>query len=86
MTDKLSEFISIDQVSGLFNAIPDVSFFVKDRQSQFVHVNDCFVRLHGFSDASDMIGKQDFDFHPPEYLGPRFSSITFLKTKVLKIG
>ena len=57
--------ISITQVSGLFTAIPDVSFFVKDRQSLFVHVNDCFLRIHGYSDASDMIGKQDFDFHPP---------------------
>ena len=73
MTRKLHEFMSFDQVSGLFNAIPDVSFFVKDRQSQFVHVNDCFVRLHGFSDASDMIGKQDFDFHPPALAAEYFA-------------
>jgi PAS domain S-box-containing protein len=73
MIQKMNESISIDQVSGLFNAIPDVSFFVKDRQSQFVHVNDCFVRLHGCSDASDMIGQQDFDFHPPALAAEYFA-------------
>tara|TARA_Y100001933_G_scaffold86729_1_gene87929 strand:+ start:499 stop:1242 length:744 start_codon:yes stop_codon:yes gene_type:complete len=70
---KIHDFMSVDQVSRLFNAIPDVSFFVKDRQSQFVHVNDCFVRLHGCSDASDMIGKQDFDFHPPALAAEYFA-------------
>ena len=54
----MEQSISIDQVSGLFNAIPDVSFFVKDRQSRFVHVNDCFLRIHGFLSPSEMIGKQ----------------------------
>jgi PAS domain S-box-containing protein len=73
MTSKIHEFMRVEQVSGLFNALPDVSFFVKDRQSQFVHVNDCFVRLHGFSDASDMIGKQDFDFHPPALAAEYFA-------------
>jgi PAS domain S-box-containing protein len=73
MTRKLQDSISVDQVSGLFDALPDVSFFVKDRQSQFVHVNDCFVRLHGCSDASDMIGKQDFDFHPPALAAEYFA-------------
>ncbi len=65
--------ISITQVSGLFTAIPDVSFFVKDRQSLFVHVNDCFLRIHGYSDPSDMIGKQDFDFHPPALAAEYFA-------------
>jgi len=73
MTRKLLDSISVNQVSGLFDALPDVSFFVKDRQSQFVHVNDCFVRLHGCSDASDMIGKQDFDFHPPALAAEYFA-------------
>ena len=70
---KMKNSISITQVSGLFTAIPDVSFFVKDRQSLFVHVNDCFLRIHGYSDPSDMIGKQDFDFHPPALAAEYFA-------------
>ena len=74
--------ISITQVSGLFTAIPDVSFFVKDRQSLFVHVNDCFLRIHGYSDPSDMIGKQDFDFHPPALAAEYFTE----DTRVMESG
>ena len=70
---QMEQSISIDQVSGLFNAIPDVSFFVKDRQSRFVHVNDCFLRIHGFLGPSEMVGKQDFDFHPPALAADYFA-------------
>jgi PAS domain S-box-containing protein len=54
-----------DQLLALFDALPDVSFFVKDRQSRFVRVNRTFLRLHGCQNASEVIGKRDFDFHPP---------------------
>ena len=70
---KMIDFMGLDQVCGLFNAIPDVSFFVKDRHSRFVQVDDSFMRIHGFSDPSEMIGKQDFDFHPPALAAEYFA-------------
>lgn len=53
------------QVLMLLDSLPDASFFSKDRQSRFRRVNRWFLRLHGCTDAAEMIGKSDFDFHPP---------------------
>jgi len=54
-----------EQVIRLFDALPDVHLFVKDRRSRFTRVNAAWLRLHGCRSDSDAIGKSDFDFHPP---------------------
>ena len=51
-------------VASLFDAIPEASFFVKERQGRFICVNECFLRIHGCANESDMVGKSDYDFHP----------------------
>ena len=51
-------------VASLFDTIPEASFFVKERQSRFICVNKCFLRIHGCSNESEMVGKSDYDFHP----------------------
>jgi AraC-like DNA-binding protein len=53
------------QVLALFDALPDVQLFVKDRESRFVRANAGFLAMHGCRSAADAIGKTDFDFHPP---------------------
>jgi AraC-like DNA-binding protein len=53
------------QVLALFDALPDVHLFVKDRESRFVRVNAAWLAMHGCRSAADAIGKTDFDFHPP---------------------
>jgi len=53
------------QLLALFDALPDTSFFVKDRQSRFIQANRTFLRLHGCRDTAEIVGKCDFDFHPP---------------------
>jgi PAS domain S-box-containing protein len=53
------------QVLALFDALPETSFFVKDRQSRFIQANRTFLRLHGCRDSAELVGKCDFDFHPP---------------------
>lgn len=54
-----------DQVLALFDALPEVHLFVKDRESRFVRVNEAWLALHGCRSAAEAIGKTDHDFHPP---------------------
>jgi AraC-like DNA-binding protein len=50
---------------ALFDQLPDTFLFVKDRAGRFVRVNTALWRLHGCRDAGGMLGRTDFDFHPP---------------------
>jgi AraC-like DNA-binding protein len=54
-----------EQTLALFDALPDVYLFVKDRQSRFTRVNDAWLALHGCGSLRDAIGKTDHDYHPP---------------------
>ena len=47
--EKNHFLLGTTHVASLFNAIPEASFFVKDRQSRFICVNECFLRIHGCS-------------------------------------
>jgi AraC-like DNA-binding protein len=64
-----AEFLSRVEDPGvwtqLFDVLPDVYFFVKDRRHRFVRVNQSELRLHGCADETEIIGRTDFDFHPP---------------------
>lgn len=53
-------------LSGLFDFLPDVYFFVKNRQSQFVNANLGFVEMLGAHSLQDIIGRTDHDFSPAE--------------------
>lgn len=50
----------------LFAHLPDVYFFVKNRQGRFIHVNDIMVEQCGCKSPSQVFGKTDFDFFPHE--------------------
>jgi AraC-like DNA-binding protein len=54
-----------DQFLALFDAVPDVCLFVKDRRSRFVTGNRAWLDMHGVGTAADIAGKCDADFHPP---------------------
>jgi AraC-like DNA-binding protein len=54
-----------EQVLDLFDALPDVYLFVKDRESRFLRVNAAWLALHGFRSAAEAIGLSDEDFQPP---------------------
>lgn len=47
------------------DTVPDV-LFAKDRESRFVLVNAAAARQMGVGAAHELIGKNDFDFHPLE--------------------
>lgn len=54
-----------EQMLRLFDAIPDVFLFVKDRQSRFVGGNAAWLAMHGCRTFAEITGKTDGDFHPP---------------------
>ena len=53
-----------EQFLALFDAIPDVFLFVKDRRSRFVTGNRAWLEMHGCRTAAEIAGKTDADFHP----------------------
>jgi AraC-like DNA-binding protein len=48
----------------LFNYLPGVSFFAKDREFRIVCANRHFIERFGFGLESEIIGKTDFDLFP----------------------
>jgi PAS domain S-box-containing protein len=48
----------------VIDVIPD-AIYAKDRESRFVLVNRSLLNQLGLSDPASVIGKTDFDFHPP---------------------
>ncbi|GAB5402710.1 MAG: AraC family transcriptional regulator [Aureliella sp.] len=52
------------QVFALFDFLPGLSFFVKDRQGRFMALNRRGCEYCGVSTEADAIGKTDHDFFP----------------------
>ncbi len=51
-------------LARLFEGIPGVYFFLKDRESRFVDGSSSFAHLMGESNMEAIIGKKDHDFSP----------------------
>jgi len=49
----------------LYEVLPNAYFYVKNKESQFVHVNRRMLEIYNLDTLSDLIGKTDRDFHPP---------------------
>ena len=54
-----------DVLQTLMNSSPD-SIFFKDRESTFIRINQAHTRILGISDPQQAVGKNDFDFFPPD--------------------
>jgi AraC-like DNA-binding protein len=52
-------------LAALFDVLPDVYLFVKDRKHRFVMANRSELRLHNLGTEAEIVGRTDFDFHPP---------------------
>ncbi len=59
------QLAELERLTALFEYLPQVYLFVKDREHRFVKVNRAELQLHGFREESEMLGKTDFDLHPP---------------------
>ena len=58
-------------LAPLFEHLPEVYHFVKDRKSRFVKVNEALWRLRGYSSEAEMIGLSDREIHP-QHLADRY--------------
>lgn len=67
-TQLRTEFLSVlkdaAQMARMFEHLPGVSFFAKNRHFQLMHGNTHFYRRFGFHDELEVIGKTDFDLFP----------------------
>ncbi len=50
----------------LFDHLPGISFFAKDRQFRIVCANRHFIERFGFTREAQIIGRTDFDIFPPQ--------------------
>ena len=64
--ETLGNYPQIDQ---LFDHLPDVYFFAKNRLGQFVMANRSFAQQCGVRSVDELIGKTDLDFFPPDLAG-----------------
>jgi len=62
-------------------SVPDRIYF-KDTQNRFTQVNKALVEKLGLHDASDLLGKSDFDFFPPEQAQEKYQQ----EQEILRTG
>lgn len=60
------------ELAHLFDAVPDVVFFVKDCGGRYTHVNLTLVRRLGFRRCDDVVGRHVMDLFPAP-LGANYS-------------
>ncbi|QBG46726.1 AraC family transcriptional regulator [Verrucomicrobia bacterium S94] len=53
-------------VITLFNQLPDIHFFMKDRQSRYTGFNHNFAQRLGYENPTDLLGKTTEETCPPE--------------------
>lgn len=58
-------------LAELFESLPEVYFYAKDRSGRIVAANRALVTLRGRSDEQELIGRTDFDLHP-RHLAERY--------------
>ncbi len=73
MNEDLFSNINPAELALLFDFIPEVQFWIKDKNSVFLWVNKTLLENYALSDVNEIIGKTDFDFSP-FYLAEQFVS------------
>jgi AraC-like DNA-binding protein len=68
----LKKIADTDQILQLFMLLPDVSFFIKDREGRFIALNRLACEFCGVATEHEALGKNDWDLFPasrvPDYL------------------
>lgn len=66
LRDKMLGSICPDEMALLFDFLPMISIYAKDSHSRFLRANTRFLELHGCRMEAELMGKTDFNFHPPK--------------------
>ncbi|MGJ8693734.1 MAG: helix-turn-helix domain-containing protein [Thalassotalea sp.] len=69
--DDLVHQFGVQQIITMFDLMPDVLFWVKNKQGDFVYANANFVEHLGAKSLKQVIGFTDFDFSP-EHMAKQF--------------
>ncbi|MEO8778699.1 MAG: AraC family transcriptional regulator [Rhodanobacter sp.] len=69
----MQTMISADELQALFDALPDVVFFVKDTAGRYTHANLTLVRRLGLKRREDVIGRSVIELFP-SVLGGSYAS------------
>lgn len=64
-TTFLNRIANLDAFAGMFDVLPRIYFFLKDREHRYMRVNRGLAALHGCASETTLIGRTDFDFNPP---------------------
>ncbi|MDO6447191.1 AraC family transcriptional regulator [Colwellia sp. 1_MG-2023] len=69
MTEQnVSRFIAQmggEQLISMFDLLPGVLFWIKDKNHNFIHANQAFIDHKSVKGLQKIVGKTDFDFSPP---------------------
>lgn len=57
--------MGVEQLIQMFDLLPDVLFWIKDNDHNFIHANQSFIEHKGVKGLAKIIGKTDYDFSPP---------------------
>ncbi len=53
-------------IRSIFEYLPEISFFVKDRQGRIVTVSSSVLKRLGMNHESEFVGRTDAEFYPHE--------------------
>ncbi len=72
--DYVTEFMSSlrghGNLEAMFDLLPDVYFYIKDKDCRFVLGNEATLRLFNLKSNSELIGKTEYDFFPDRIADP----------------
>lgn len=60
-----ARYPGLQPLMELFEHVPEVCFYAKDRKSRFVRLNRANLAVYGVQDEESLLGRSDRDFHPP---------------------
>lgn len=68
LVSNLQEFTrNIKLIMPLINSLSNITFFIKNRKTEYLLVNHCFLERSGFTDFSDIIGKTSDEVFQCQY-------------------
>lgn len=61
---SLITHISLSEIVKMFDLLPNTLFWIKDKESRFIHANVNFIEHIGVKSLEQMLGKSDLAFSP----------------------